>query len=264
MKGLNSKNKKKNKDRVITILIILLLLFASFFYFISDNRNNIMLFSMLKDASASVYNVLNISKTDALDKNIASEINKDYENQIEEMKKTLNLNSTMSDKTFINASVIKRSTVYWYNLVTIDKGTKNGIKEGYAVINSSGLIGKVIKANKYTSDIKLITSKNEENYISAMFDIDGTLYYGLINEYDITKNELYLKNVVGDFDINKIKNVNVVTSGYSEAFSSGLLIGTIIDVKKENYGISNTIKIRPSANFNNINIVTVIKGDNND
>ena len=63
---------------------------------------------------------------------------------------------------------------------------------------------------------------------------------------------------------NKIKNVNVVTSGYSEAFSSGLLIGTIIDVKKENYGISNTIKIRPSANFNNINIVTVIKGDNND
>ena len=97
-----------------------------------------------------------------------------------------------------------------------------------------------------------------------MFDIDGTLYYGLINEYDITKNELYLKNVVGDFDINKIKNVNVVTSGYSEAFSSGLLIGTIIDVKKENYGISNTIKIRPSANFNNINIVTVIKGDNND
>lgn len=262
MKGLN--NKKKKKDRIITILIILLLVFVSLFYFISDNRNNIILFKMLKDTGASVYNVLNVSKTDVLDKNITNEINKDYEKQIKEMKKTLNLNSTMSDKTFINASVIKRSTVYWYNLITIDKGEKDGIKEGYAVINSSGLIGKIIKANKYTSDIKLLTSKNEENYISAMFDIDGTLYYGLINEYDVTKNELYLKNVVGDFDINKIKNVNVVTSGFSEAFSSGLLIGTIIDLKKENYGISNTIKIKPSADFNNINIVTVIKGDNND
>ena len=101
MKGLNNKNKKKNKDRVITILIILLLLFISLFYFISDNRTNIVLFSMLKDASASVYNVLDISKTDALDKNIVSEINKDYENQIEEMKKTLNLNSTISPSCII-------------------------------------------------------------------------------------------------------------------------------------------------------------------
>lgn len=264
MKLFNRKNKKNIKDRIITIIILLLLSFLLLFYFINDDRNNVIIFKVLKDTTASVYNVLNFSKNETVDKNVVNEINKDYEKQIEELKKTLNLNSTISDKKIINASVIKRSTVYWYNILTIDKGTKDGIKKGYAVINSDGLIGKIIKANKYTSDVKLLTSKNEQNYISAMFDIENTTYYGLINEYDITKNELYLKNVIGDFDKEKIKGTNVVTSGFSESFSSGLLIGTIIDVKKESYGISNTITIKPSANFNNINIVTVIKGDNND
>ena len=94
-----------------------------------------------------------------------------------------------------------------------------------------------------------------------MFYIDDKPYYGLIDEYSAQKNELLLKNVIGDFDIEKIKNVNVVTSGLSDSFSSGLLIGKIKEVDKETYGISNTLKITPSANFNDLKILTVIVGE---
>ena len=70
----------------------------------------------------------------------------------------------------------------------------------------------------------------------------------------------YRKSIIKS-EMNKIKNVNVVTSGLSDSFSSGLLIGKIKEVDKETYGISNTLKITPSANFNDLKILTVIVGE---
>lgn len=255
------KNKKKRVFKIIFIIVLLIVLLGSLFlYFLKDARSNNVIFSLTKDISASIskivsipYNKVNISNSD-----LSKEINKDYEKEIESLKKALELNNSLSDKKLINASVTKRSTAYWYNIITIDKGSKNDIKEGMAVINNSGLIGKVIKVNKYSSDVKLLTSKNNDNSISAVFYINDVPYYGLIDEYNIEKNELYLRNVIGDFNKNEIININVITSGFSDSFKSGLLIGKIKEIKKETYGISNKIILTPSADFNDIKIVTVV------
>lgn len=254
------KKKKSKKIKIIFISIFVLALISfSFLYFINDNRSNNIIFNMTKDLSASISNIISIpyNKINVNNSDLSKEINKDYERQIEELKKVLELNSTMSDKTLINAKVVKRSTNYWYNIVTIDKGKLDGVTKDLAVINSSGLIGKIIKVNNHSSDVKLLTSKNN-NYISAVFYIGDNPYYGLIEEYDIKQNKLYLKNVIGDFNEDEIKNFNVTTSGLSDSFSSGLLIGKITSLIKETYGISNTIVITPSANFNDIKIVTVV------
>ena len=76
---------------------------------------------------------------------------------------------------------------YWYDVLTIDKGKKDGIKKGDAVINSEGLIGKVIKVNNKSSDIKLIISSTRDNYISAAFTYEENVYYGIIDKYDTKK-----------------------------------------------------------------------------
>lgn len=255
------KNKRKKIFKTLFVIILIVaIIFVLFYYFLNDSIKNNTIFNITKDLSASISKVISMPYTKVNTKNpdLSKEINKDYEKEIEELKKSLELNSMMSDKNLINASVIKRSTNYWYNIITIDKGKNDNIKAGEAVINSMGLIGKVIKVNNNSSDIKLLTSKNNDNYISAVFYIDNTPYYGLIDEYNIEKNELYLKNVIGDFNKDTIKNINVVTSGLSDSFSSGLLIGKIKKLKKETYGISNTIIIKPSANFNDLKIVTVV------
>lgn len=255
------KNKKKKILKILFIAILIIIIIAILlFYLLRDNKKNNIVFTLTKDLSASISKVISMpyNKVDTPNMDLSKEINKDYEKEIEELKKTLQLNSTISDKTLINASVIKRSTSYWYNIITIDKGSKDNIKEGEAVLNSMGLIGKVIKVNNHSSDIKLLTSKNNDNYISAVFYIEDTPYYGLIDEYNIEKNELYLKNVIGDLSIDNLKDINVMTSGLSDSFSSGLLIGKIKTIKKETYGISSTIVIKPSADFNDLKIVTVV------
>ena len=251
--------KNKHKFKIIIIMLSIASIFILFYFFINDDVKSNLLTKTAKDLSASIYVITNTNKK--YDNELIDEINKDYLKEIENLKQTLNLNTLNSDKSYINSTVIKRNTNYWYNTITIDKGEKNGIKKGLAVINNSGLVGKIINVNKYTSDVKLLTASNDENYISAMFKYDDKYYYGLIDEYDYKTNKLTLKNVVGDFDNEKIKNTDVVTTGLTDSFSSGLLIGKIDKIKKDTFGISYIIYITPTVDYNSLNIISVVVGD---
>ena len=261
---MNKKKKKNKYKKLISLTFIFVLVFILFFYFINDNRNNHILFSNFKDIRANTPKIITLSfnSKEKLDNSILiKEINNDYQKEIENLKNTLNLNSLNSSKEFINATVVKRSTNYWYNLITIDKGKKDGIKKGYAVVNNNGLVGKIIKVNNNTSDIKLLISNLEDNYVSAGFIYEDKQYYGLISDYNLINNELILKNVIGDFNKEKVKGVNITTSGLSDSFSSGLIIGKVKDIKKDIFKTSYDFIIEPSVDFNNLNIVSVIKGD---
>lgn len=251
--------KKRKKKRFILIVPIIVIIFFLLYFFINDKSKNNILTNSLKDLTAGISKITIKNKSD--NKILVDEINKDYEKEIENLKKILELNKLNSTKKFINSTVIKRSANKWYDIITIDKGKKDGIKEGLAVINSEGVIGKVIDVNYYSSDVKLIISSNKDSYISAGFSYENNDYYGLISEYNMNKNELKLKNIVGDFNKEKLKGTNVTTSGLTDSFTSGLIIGKIKDIKKDTFGISNTIIITPTVNFSNINIVTVVVGD---
>lgn len=259
---MRKRNKRKNK--IIIFIIFITLILSLFYFFINDKVKNNIILENINDISANVFNASSFSffKNDNnYNLDVKNEINNDYKKEIESLKKVLDLNKVNSDKNIINASVIKRNINYWYNTITINKGKKDNIKIGDAVINSNGLIGKVININKHTSDVKLLISLNDDNYISAKFSYDNNDYYGLIEKYDFKNNELILKDVIGTFDKEKIKDINVVTSGLSDTYSSGLLIGKIKDIKTDSLGLSNNFILTPTVNFDNIDIVSIVVGD---
>ena len=259
---MRKRNKRKNK--IIIFIIFITLILSLFYFFINDKVKNNIILENINDISANVFNASSFSffkKDNNYNLDVKNEINNDYKKEIESLKKVLDLNKVNSDKNLINASVIKRNINYWYNTITINKGKKDNIKIGDAVINSNGLIGKVININKHTSDVKLLISLNDDNYISAKFSYDNNDYYGLIEKYDFKNNELILKDVIGTFNKEKIKDINVVTSGLSDTYSSGLLIGKIKDIKTDSLGLSNNIILTPTVNFDNIDIVSIVVGD---
>ena len=139
---MKKKNKKKEK-KILIIILIIIIVFLLLYFFINDKEKNNFLFNSLKDLTADISKVTVINNKDDLNKEITKEINKDYQNEIGELKKTLNLNTVNSDKEFINATVIKRSTKYWYDVLTIDKGKKDGIKKDMAVVTKNGFVGKI-------------------------------------------------------------------------------------------------------------------------
>ena len=85
----------------------------------------------------------------------------ELQKEVTELKSTLDLNATLSEYSYVNATVVNRNIGYWYNTLVIDKGSKNGIKEGDAVITNQGLIGKIINISNFSSTVKLLTSDDD-------------------------------------------------------------------------------------------------------
>ena len=67
------------------------------------------------------------NKEEQVDSVIAQ--NENLQSEIDKLKATLELNTILSDKVYLNATVVSRNIGYWYNELTIDKGSKNGIEK---------------------------------------------------------------------------------------------------------------------------------------
>lgn len=181
---------------------------------------------------------------------------KELEGEIDDLKETLELNDTIIDYKEINAEVVNRNVGSWYNTLNINKGSKSGIKEGMAVIVNKGLIGKVINVGNFTSTVKLLSTDELNNKISVKIEQDDKSIYGLLVSYNKKKN-IYL--IEGISDNTEIKNGSkVVTTGLSEIFPSGILVGEVKNVTKDKYDLARAVEVTPSVNFNDINIVTVL------
>ena len=180
----------------------------------------------------------------------------ELQKEVTELKSTLDLNATLSEYTYINATVVNRNIGYWYNNLTIDKGSKNGVKKGDAVITNSGLIGKITNVSNFSSTVKLLTSDEISNKISIKIDSDDEYLYGLMVGYD---KEYNIYKIEGITNSDKIEEGDLVTTtGLTDYFPSGIIIGKVSKVVKDEYDLDSVVEVIPSVNFEDISIVTVL------
>ncbi len=216
-------------------------------------KENIKEYKKLKDVNKN-NNILETS-IDRIDSIEAENI--ELRRQLETLKEELNINYTLSDYKYLNATVVSRNVGYWHNKITINKGTYNGVEKDMVVISSKGLIGKVIKTSTFTSDVRLITTSDTSNKISVHISNGDNNLYGLINSYDYNKNVLELEGISNTKDVNI--GDYVYTSGLGGVFPTGILIGIVEEITTDSYDLAKIIKVKPSADFNDINYVSILK-----
>ncbi len=150
----------------------------------------------------------------------------------------------------VAARVIGRSADNWSSLVIIDKGSHNGIRRGFAVISYLGLVGRVIEAQDYTSKIMLINDSSLG--VSAI--VQRSRQEGLVS--GTLGRSLIMKYLPKDADI-RVNDV-VITSGLTDAYPKGLLIGSVINIREEFSGLSRYCYINPAVNLSSIEEVLII------
>lgn len=243
----------KNRMIMVVLAIILFLITA---LTLSDDRNINFTTKPIKDSMASLGSVFSVKRENtAMENSMIKELQK----EITDLKEALKLNSVLSEYDYINATVVNRNIGYWYNNLTIDKGLKNDIDNGDAVITNDGLIGKTIQCSNFSCTVKLLTSDND-NKISIKINNEDKYYYGLLVGYDSIRNRYKIEGVS---DINNIKEgLTVTTTGLTDYFPSGILIGSVSSIIKDEYDLTAIIEVTPSVNFNDINIVTILKRKN--
>ena len=195
------------------------------------------------------------NKEEQIDSVIAQ--NDNLKDEIDKLKETLNLNTILSDKVYMNATVVTRNMDYWYNEITIDKGSKNGIEKGMAVVVPKGLIGQITKVSNYSSTVKLLSNENMSDKISVKIKVGDDYVYGLISAYDAKTNTYTVEGISENVNIEK--KADVVTTGMGTIFPSGLMVGKVKDVTTDNFDLSKVVEVEASVDFNDLDYVTVLK-----
>ena len=275
------KRKRNSKIKIlIFIVIIIAIMLALSSHIISDKKKLNFFEKAIKDSGSFIEKIAYIPVDFVKNKiNFLIEADKIYDKYIKlkkkvektdiyyaqikelqkenaELKSELELNSTLSEYTFVNSTVVSRDIGYWYNTLTIDKGKKNKVKLGDAVITNEGLIGKISSVSNFSSTVKLLTSDEILNKISIKIEHDNEYYYGLLIGYDINLNVYKIEGIV---ESNKIKEGDIVTTtGLTDYFPSGILIGKVKRVVMDEYDLNSIVQVTPSVNFNNISIVSVL------
>lgn len=241
---------KKNIKYVVVIIIGIGVIFLSTLIY---NHRPTIIERIIKDGGL-IFNII-VAIPFSNDKiNTCDNINKELENQINELKEVINVNDILSEYELINAVVISHDIGYWYDEITINKGQTDDIKEGMVVINNSGVIGKVVSTTNLNSTVRLLTSQNIGK-TSIKIENNGQYLYGIISSYDEKNNVYLVEGISKDVDISS----SVLTTGYGDKFPAGILVGEVVNSKSDNYDLTKTIEISPSVDFNNLNIVSVIK-----
>ena len=174
------------------------------------------------------------------------------------LKQELKLNGTLTDYSTVNASVLSRSPSSWQNYLTINRGQTSGIKKNMPVMSGKGLIGRIVEVDKVSSKVELISTNNELNdKFAAEILGDNKNVTGVVSRYDSSTGDLVMENVNSTKDIKK--GQSVITSGLGGLTPRGLYIGKVYGIKKDNYGMTNSVYITPAAEMRNFTVVTVIK-----
>ncbi|MCV3763816.1 rod shape-determining protein MreC [Companilactobacillus farciminis] len=174
------------------------------------------------------------------------------------LKQELKLNSTLTDYSTVNASVLSRSPSSWQSYLTINRGQTSGIKKNMPVMSGKGLIGRIIEVDKVSSKVELISTDNELNdKFAAEILGENKNITGVVSRYDSDTGDLVMENVTSTKNIKK--GQSVITSGLGGLTPRGLYIGKVYGIKKDNYGMTNSVYITPAAELRNFTVVTVIK-----
>ena len=153
---------------------------------------------------------------------------------------------------FFNSNVIKNSYSLNNNVLTLNKGLNDSIKQDFGVISSKGIIGIVDKTSaNYATVISIL---NTTIKISAQ--LKKTNHFGSLSWNGDSPNIVQLTDVEKIAPI--IKGDTIITSGRSSIFPKGVQIGTIKDFKldqAENYYEINVKLFNDMTNIEHVYII---------
>lgn len=157
-------------------------------------------------------------------------------------------------KTFrlIPAKVVSNSVANANNLITIDKGSADGVRVDMGVACGSGVVGIVYLTSPHYSIV--IPAINTRSNISCR--IHGRGYFGYLHWYGGDSQKAYVEEVPRHARFRLYDNVE--TSGYSSVFPPGILVGKILHVYNSIDGMSYRLQVRLSTDFSRLRDVCVI------
>lgn len=278
---MRKRRKIESRYYIIIVLILILVILGIWMYFVREKRNPSPIEQVLQDTFLFVQRIVSTPIQFVTDKvqegkeknkiyekykelenqieqvQVINARNKELESELQEMKSLLELNQTLTESTYLNATVVMRNIDGWNQTVTVNQGKKQGVEENMAVVTSQGIIGYILHTSYFNSTVKLLTSVDENHKISVKIEGNDGYIYGLLTSYDTKTGYYKIEGIAENTEIKE--GAIVITTGLGNTFPAGILLGTVVRIQTDHFDLARTVLVKPSVNFDEIRYVTILK-----
>ena len=219
------------------------------------------LITLTNDSINFFANFQSLSKTKAL---LEEEINQlniqvdslSIENQMknylvtenDNLRKITLLSKKYSPKKTYPAEIISPTIRGRAQIVTVNKGKKDGIRQGMPVVNRLGLVGQIYSTYDQTSEVVPLLSKkfavnalqdNGQNHVIIYGDTEFLVIPFFPASIEVSPGDTF------------------VTSGLDKVYPSGINIGKVVDVSSEDKQF-NKILLKPATFSSQFSLITIL------
>ncbi|OQB55065.1 MAG: Cell shape-determining protein MreC [Deltaproteobacteria bacterium ADurb.Bin151] len=172
--------------------------------------------------------------------------------EAQRLKKLLSLQDTYPHR-FIASRVIGKELSMISKTLWIDKGEKDGLVSGMPVLVSTGLIGRLTDVTWHSSKVLLLVDENSN--VDVL--IQRTRVQGIARGAGSRGCVLRYVPKIQDVKAGDV----VVTSGLSNLFPKGLLVGKVSYVNRVDAGLFSKIYVAPFADLASVEEVMVLAAE---
>jgi rod shape-determining protein MreC len=149
-----------------------------------------------------------------------------------------------------SARVIGRDPLPWLRTLTLDRGERDGIRRGMAVLAPEGAVGQITQVSHTASRVLVLTDSNSG--IDAL--VQRSRARGIVQGgVDAGCSMKYLRRAedvsIGD---------RIITSGLDSIFPKGVVVGTVVEVQLRDRGLLQAAVIAPSAPLDQLEEVLIV------
>lgn len=174
--------------------------------------------------------------------------------ELDELRELYELDQKYSDYPKVAARIIDKDTNNWYNVFTIDKGTKDGLAVDMNVIAGNGLVGIITECYYNHSKVRAIIDDKSAVWGMFLKTSDTCVIQGDLTT--ISKGKIHVQFISKDAEIED--GYEIVTAHTSPKFLQGILIGYVSDIKLDSNNMTKTAYLTPVVDFERLSEVLII------
>jgi rod shape-determining protein MreC len=167
----------------------------------------------------------------------------------DKLKLDLNFKETRPDLTMVPADIVSFSPESGYEVFTINRGEKDGLKIEQAVVANGFLIGKIKNISDHTAEVWQLANRNLLTPVTlAKSRTTGILRGGI--------SGLVVENIPVDAGVEK--GESVVTSPLEGLYPSGIAVGVVEEILSKKEEIFLTVRVSSPVNVRSLGTVFVV------
>ncbi|MGX4644065.1 rod shape-determining protein MreC [Massilia sp. SYSU DXS3249] len=136
--------------------------------------------------------------------------------------------------------------------IVLDRGTRNGVELGLPVIDNAGVIGQVTRVFPFTSEVTLLTDRDQAIPVQVLRSGLRSIAYGRGHS-----GLLDLRFVAPDADV-QVGDV-IVTSGLDGMYPAGLAVAKVMQVEKVAAGAFGRVVCQPLGGVDRHRQLLIVK-----